>query len=254
MSPRVRLVVFLVAAACALAGFAHVIQHMPTFGAHSLPYGDAINAVAAKERHVTNMVSAVNFDYRGFDTLGEEFMLLTAVTGVSVLLRGARGEQIMAKPGIVEGRPILPRSDAVMLICRIVGPLVLVFGLYVVLHAMTTPGGGFQGGVITASGLMLTYLGEGYSGWRRLMRSAALDASEGGGAILFALCGFAPMVMGLPFLTNILPLGQPKDLFSGGLMLIVNAGVALAVIGGFGVLFLEFMEETRMVCGQGEEE
>jgi multicomponent Na+:H+ antiporter subunit B len=91
MTPRVRLILFATAINYILVSFVHVMQHMPAFGGHPLPYGDAINAAATAERHVTNMVSAVNFDYRGFDTLGEEFMLLCAVTGVSVLLRTAAG-------------------------------------------------------------------------------------------------------------------------------------------------------------------
>ena len=44
-------------------------------------------------------MSAVNFDYRSFDTLGEEFMLVCAVTGVVVVLRGNRGEQLGALAG-----------------------------------------------------------------------------------------------------------------------------------------------------------
>ena len=51
-----------------------------------------INAVAVAERHLTNMATAVNFDYRGFDTLGEEYILFAAVTGLALLLRQARGE------------------------------------------------------------------------------------------------------------------------------------------------------------------
>ena len=246
MSQRIRLLLFLFAAVCLLPAVVHVALRMPEFGHHPLPYGDAINAVATGERHVTNMVSAINFDYRGFDTLGEEFMLLCAVTGVTVLLRGARGEQLSARPGQVEGRPILPRSDAVVLACRAFGVLTLLFGLYIALHAMTTPGGGFQGGVILASGAMLVFLGEGYRGWRMLMRSEILDACEGGGATLYALCGFVSMAAGVPFLQNILPLGTPGDVFSGSLMLLENAGVTLAVAGGFAVLFLEFLEETRL--------
>jgi multicomponent Na+:H+ antiporter subunit B len=245
MSPRARLVVFALACLCVLPGVVQVARHMPRFGDHPLPYGDAINAAAPRERHVTNMVSAVNFDYRGFDTLGEEFMLLCAVTGVTVLLRGARGEQLSARPGVVEGRPIRRRSDGVVMICRAMGGLTMLFGLYVVLHAMTTPGGGFQGGVILASGALLVFLGDGYRAWRRLVRSETMDAAEGLGAALYASCGFASMTLGQPFLRNILPLGQPRDLFSGGLMLVENAGVALAVAGGFAVLFIEFLEETR---------
>ena len=246
MTPRIRLLVFLVACAVVLVGIAHVARNMPTFGAHPLPYGDAINALGLKQRHVTNMVSAVNFDYRGFDTLGEEFMLLCAVTGVTVLLRGPRGEQTSAKPGQVARRPLRARSDAVVLISRMFGGVILLFGLYVALHAMTTPGGGFQGGVIAASGFLLIFLGEGYRGWRQLVHSKAMDACEGLGATLYALCGLASMAAGLPFLQNFLPLGKPGDLFSGGLMLVENAGVTLAVAGGFAVVFIEFLEETRI--------
>lgn len=250
MSPRARLIVFALACLCVLPGAAHVARHMPRFGAHPLPYGDAINAAAPGERHVTNMVSAVNFDYRGFDTLGEEFMLLCAVTGATVLLRGTRGEQLSARPGESGGRPFRRRSDGVTMICRAMGGLVLLFGFYVVLHAMTTPGGGFQGGVILASGTLLIFLGEDYRAWRRLIKSEIMDASEGLGATLYALCGFASMALGAPFLRNILPLGKPRDLFSGGLMLVENAGVALAVAGGFAMLFIEFLEETRAERGE----
>ncbi len=252
MSPRGRLALFLLACLCVLPAAIHVAVHMPRFGAHPLPYGDAINAAATHERRVTNMVSAVNFDYRGFDTLGEEFMLLCAVTGTTVLLRGSRGEQLDSRPGVVASRPIVPRSDAVVLICRIVGTVMLLFGIYVALHAMTTPGGGFQGGVIIATGLLTVFLGEGYGGWRRLVRSEAMDATEGAGAVLYAACGFASLLAGKPFLQNILPLGTVKDLFSGGLMLVENAGVTLAVAGGFAVILIEFLEETRALRDGGE--
>ena len=252
MSPRVRLVLFALAVLLVLPGAARLVEHMPRFGAHPLPYGDAINAAAPGERHVTNMVSAVNFDYRGFDTLGEEFMLLCAVTGVSVLLRGQRGEARSARPGRTGHRPVLPRTDAVALTGRLGAGVLLLFGLYVALHATTTPGGGFQGGVILASGALLVFLGEGYAAWRRLVRSEAMDACEGLGATLYALCGFAGVAAGLPFGQNLLPTGTPGDLFAGGLMVIENAGVTLAVGGGFLIVFIEFLEETRAVPREGD--
>jgi multicomponent Na+:H+ antiporter subunit B len=245
MNRTFRLLVFLAAVAVLLPAMAHGIAHMPAFGAHPLVYGDAINHDAPAQRHVSNMVSAVNFDYRGFDTLGEEFMLLCAVTGAVVLLRGNRGETPSARPGEVPGRPADSVSDAVVLIVRLLGPLSLLFGLYVVLHATATPGGGFQGGVIIASAGLLLWLGEGYRRWRRMMRARLLDAMEGGGALLFALCGIAPLLTGHAFLENILPYGQFRDMLSGGLMQVENAGVALSVAAGFTMLFVEFLEETR---------
>jgi multicomponent Na+:H+ antiporter subunit B len=72
-----------------------------------------------------------------------------------------------------------------------------------------------------------------------------MAAFEGGGALLFALAGLAPMATGAAFMQNVLPLGTFRDVFSGGLMVVVNAGVGFAVTGGFAMLFIEFLEETR---------
>jgi multicomponent Na+:H+ antiporter subunit B len=237
MSPPVRLALFLLAVLVCLPAVAGVALHMPAFGAHAFPYGDLINAVAPGERHVSNMVSALNFDYRGFDTLGEEFMLMCA---------SPRNSSSIALAAIAPPwKP--PHSNAVTLICRISAPLIMLFAIYISLHAMTTPGGGFQGGAIAASAMLLLFLGEGYPGWRAVMRSPILVAFEGLGATSFALCGFAGMALGLPFLFNFLPLGTYKNVWSGGLMLIENAGVTFGVGGGFALIFMEFLEETRIV-------
>jgi multicomponent Na+:H+ antiporter subunit B len=244
MKVRARLAFVTAGALALLPGVIAVMRRLPPFGAHPLPYGDAINRLAPVERHVTNMVTAVNFDYRGFDTLGEEFMLLAAVTGTLVLLRGPRGEGAGNTPGEAVGRSIPPPSEGLVLACRFFAPILLLFGIYVVLHAQLTPGGGFQGGVIIASGALLIYLGEGYSTWRRFIRSHLFDAVEAIGALVFICAGFGPMAAGARFLQNTLPLGETRALLSGGLILVENAGTALAVAGGFLLLLLEFLEET----------
>ena len=255
MSPRLRAALLVLVTLGVLApAVVRVALHMPRFGAHPLPYGEAINRNAVRERHVTNMVTAVNFDYRALDTLGEEFMLYGAVIGAVMLLRGGRGEAPAARPGLVPGRPIPARSEAVVLLTRLVTPLTLLFGIYVVIHAQLTPGGGFQGGAIIGSGFLLWYLAEGYPGWRRMAPSPPLRIAECAGAAAYALAGFAPMLVGAKYLQNTLPLGQTKALLSGGLILILNAAVAFAVAGGFALLFGEFLEETREAKPEGEGE
>ena len=211
-----------------------------------MPYGDAVTASSPVARQTQNVVTALNFDYRGFDTLGEEFILLCAVTGVTVLLRGSRGEETSARPGQVDGRPVLPPGEAITLITRLLGVVTMVFGLSISLHATSTPGGGFQGGVIIATGLLMVYLGEGYRGWRAMVRSEVMDAFEALGALVYVGCGFAGVYYGLPFMTNVMPLGTAGSVWAGGLMLVINAGVTCAVLGGFSVLFIEFLEETRV--------
>jgi multicomponent Na+:H+ antiporter subunit B len=224
---------------------ASVILSLPAFGHPTSRYGTTVDARAPKLRNVSNMVAAVNFDVRGIDTLGEESMLLCAVVGAVVLLRGHRGENMAEKAGYVPGRGWAERSDATVLICRVFATMLFLFGIYTVLHGTVTPGGGFQGGVLAASSFILLYLGESYVPWRRMLPSPVLVALEGFGALAYVLCAAIPLAFGYAALQNVLPLGTWKDLYSGGLMVIVNIAVGLTVLGSFGALLVEFMEETR---------
>lgn len=241
---KLRLALAALGGAALLPAVWKIARAMPAFGDPTEQYGPSVNRLGPPLRHVSNMVSAVNFDFRGLDTFGEEIMLVAAVTGTVLLLRGIRGEDLSARPAVAD-RPLVRRAESTVLVGRLLAPLVLLFGFYMAMHGMTTPGGGFQGGVAFASGLLLLYVGEGYRAWRRLMRSPILAAVEGGGALLFALAGFLPMIEGNAYMENVLPLGTIREVFSGGLMLIENGGVGLAVAGGFAMLFLEFLEETR---------
>ena len=93
MTPAIRRLVFLAAAAGFAIFFLWGLTALPGFGNYPGPYGDIINHIAVGQTNATGVVSAVNFEYRGFDTLGEEFILFAAVVGVSVVLRHLRGER-----------------------------------------------------------------------------------------------------------------------------------------------------------------
>ena len=152
----------------------------------------------------------------------------------------------MAKPATVPGRRIPPHSEALVLAGRLFTPIIILFGLYVVLHATVTPGGGFQGGVIIASGVLLLFLCEGYVGWRGFMRVglARRDGRRRRRRLRDRRPGADADRCRCICRTRCRS-GQLKAMLSGGLMLILNWGVAFAVAGGFGVLFVEFLEETR---------
>lgn len=232
-------------ALAAAPGLVALIGAMPEFGSGPRALGRAIAVAGPRLRHVQNLVSAVNFDFRSLDTVGEEFMLMCAVTGTVLLLRGGRGEGTTDQPALAPGRPRLDRAESTTLAGWICAPLILVFGIYVVLHATVTPGGGFQGGAIAASGLALGFVAGGYHAWRRLARSPVLAAMEAAGALLFIGSGLAVMAVGGAFMENRLPLGKAGDILSGGIMVAENLGVGLAVCAAFLMLFLEFLEETR---------
>ena len=97
---------------------------LPDYREFTPLYGQVINRVAVEERSATAVVTAVNFDYRGFDTLGEEFILFAAALVLVLLLRRLREE----RRGALARRPRYAHttSAAVRLTCvALVGPTVL---------------------------------------------------------------------------------------------------------------------------------
>lgn len=209
---------------------------VPDFGHFHGVYGTTVNHVAVAQRHVSNIVAGVVFDYRGLDTLGEEFMLFAAVMGVALLLREARDEGERPEDAV--------RSDALGAVgLMLVGPAIVV-GLYVVAHGYLTPGGGFQGGIATASGLALLYAAGRYSSYRAASPRTLVDLSEGVGAGAYAAVGVAALVAGGAFLENVVRLGTTGTLASGGTIPILNAASGLEVTAALVLLFHEFLEEV----------
>ena len=81
MSRPARLLFFAVAAAGLAAALGVGLAGLPSFGSQTSAYARMLNELAPVQRHVTDVVSAINFDYRGIDTLFEEFILLATVAG-----------------------------------------------------------------------------------------------------------------------------------------------------------------------------
>lgn len=241
-----RLVLFGIGVAAGAVPLWAAFTALPGFGHYPGPYGDIVDHLATALRHTTNAVTAINFDIRGLDTLGEEFILFAAVTGVILLLRTEKGEDEHAdEQGAAEGRPELPRSDISVAGAGPYVGILLLFGIYVILHAALTPGGGFQGGAIAGSASVVVYLARSYHVFRDTANKDASDVAEAFGAGAYALIGIATLVAGGVFLQNMLPFGKVDSLFSSGTIVVINLFVGLEVAAGFAVLVAEFVEEIR---------
>jgi multicomponent Na+:H+ antiporter subunit B len=247
MTPAVRRSVFLAAGGGLFAFLLWSFAGLPDFGHYIGPYGDILNLSSVPERHATAVVSAINFDYRGFDTLGEEFILFAAVVGVASILRHLRGERQQRPDDDARGRRVRAPSVAVSVLgLGLVGPTILV-GLYVVVHGHQTPGGGFQGGVILATALLLVYLSDTYVVVRRVGPMALIEMAEALGAGSLGLLGFAGLIWGVSFMENVVPLGTTGELLSAGTIPLGSVAVGLAVTGGFAFMLSEFIEQTLVV-------
>lgn len=252
MSRRVRTWLFLISALGFGLLFVWGLAGLPDFGHYSGPYGIVLQHVAVQERHATNVVTATTLDYRGFDTMGEEFILFAAATGLVVLLREQRGEHEEEEEHPSERRHSEASEALGGLGFALIGPLI-VLGIYIVAHGHLTPGGGFQGGVILAAAFLLAYLAGQYlsSGPPRPFLPAEL--AEGLGAAGFVLVGVGGMISGSAFLFNFLPLGTPGNLPSAGTMLPLYLSVSLEVAGALVFIFSEFLDQ-RMLRGRGGDE
>jgi multicomponent Na+:H+ antiporter subunit B len=208
-------------------------------------YGQVIDRVAVEQRSTTAVVAAVNFDYRGFDTLGEEFILFAAGLVLVLLLRRLREEQ--RGQGDRAPRHQHTTSAAVRLSCvALVGPTVLL-AIYISAHGHLTPGGGFQGGVIGATALLLVYLGSDYPTMQRLRPMALVETAEAAGAATFVLIGLGGLIVSGAFLENFLPLGHPGDLVSAGTIPLLSLAVGVEVTGAFVLLLSEFLDQLLVI-------
>ena len=241
---RSAVVAALVALTLALV-FARAVLHLPGYGESRGTYEQRRAIESVRARHATNLDAFVNFDLRGFDTLGEEFIFLVSVGGFALLLRERREETVTDR----ERAPKAPRQpgeiDPVIRVASLVFvPLALVFGLYIVVHGQLTPGGGFQGGVALATGALAIFLGAGFDGYRRTVPKDAVEGFEMLGAFGYIAIGAAGLFTGGVFLRNLMPIGETGSLFSGGTIDALNYAVGMAVAGGFIVVFIEFLKET----------
>jgi len=253
MSFRWRKSLFVLSAAAFFAFYLWGLRGLPGLGHYPGPYGDIINAVVVSERHVTDAVTAVNFDYRGFDTLGEEFILFASVMGAMVLLRKSEDEEIDPPLDFAPDRVAPPMSDAVHLLGFLLAGPLLVFGLYTVTHGQLTPGGGFQGGVILASVPLMIYLSADYECFCRITSHTLAEVAEAAAAGGFALLGLIALLFGLPYLQNFLPLGETGNVASGGSIALISFLTGVEVAAGFVLLMMVFFSEAFVLRAIGED-
>jgi multicomponent Na+:H+ antiporter subunit B len=254
VSRRARLSLFALAGPGVLAVLLIGLHGLPAFGDYHGVYGLLVNRVEPIERHATDIVTALNFDLRAFDTLGEEFILFASVAGVAVLLRHLRDEQRVERSRGIEDHRFAGASSALRVSSLVLIPLLVALGGYVVLHGALTPGGGFQGGIVLAAAPMAILLAGRYLALKRAAPEWAVEALESIGAAAYTLIGLGGLIFASVYFKNFLPLGSPGKLLSAGMMPLDSIAVGLEVSGAFLLTWTEFLDQALIVqrggCGR----
>jgi multicomponent Na+:H+ antiporter subunit B len=137
-------------------------------------------------------------------------------------------------------------------------PFILVFGFYIVLHGHLTPGGGFQGGAVIATGFILLYVAYKVEAITAFFSKKFLQNSEILGLCLFSGIALIGIGIGTSFLMNYLvgtgslfgqavPFGSNSGfLNTAGIIPILNIAVGFEVLGGLSIILLYMTNGIRM--------
>jgi multicomponent Na+:H+ antiporter subunit B len=128
-------------------------------------------------------------------------------------------------------------SLIVKTITRLTVGLILLYGIYIVVHGHVSPGGGFAGGVIIALSFIHLMLAYGKEVALKKMPKPVASLFESAGALMFlsiALLGF----IGGYFFLNFVPKGHPFKLFSAGIIPLCNIAICFKVGAGIFAIFV----------------
>lgn len=191
---------------------------------------------------IPNVVTAVLGSFRGYDTLGEVFVVFTAGIGVLFLLAGggdAKRRSAPAESNVGLSQHLIPR-----VVGRLLIPFILLFGLYVQFHGEYGPGGGFQAGAIIAAAVILFALLEGEERALHVIPRRVLLGLMAGGAILYGAVGVVSILLGGNFLDYSVLADDPVKGQQLGII-IIEAGVGITVTGTLLSIFHAFAARGR---------
>lgn len=178
----------------------------------SVEFGNTENP----ESGPANIVTSIVADYRSFDTLGEVTVLFVSSLGVALLLASSSSRRMKLN---------FHPNFMLRVGSRALFGIILMTGIYITIHGHLTPGGGFPGGTMIASSILVLYLAD--DEFRTRVKGFKVLESVAG--TLYVILGLVGLFFFDAFLENFLGNGVVGDLFSSGIIPIVYVLIGLKV-------------------------
>ncbi len=189
-----------------------------------------------------NVISGIILNFRGFDTLGEAHVLFIAVCSVMILLNmhpSDRSAHLLAYD--YDESSDEPHDDEILKGgASVLFPMIVMFGIYIILNGNLSPGGGFSGGSVIGAGLILYLSVFGYVRIRRFFTARTFKALSTCALLLYSISKTYHFVTGANGLPSGIGTGTPGSIFSGGLLLPLNIFVGVVVACTMYALFTMF--------------
>lgn len=213
-----------------LALSAVLLMTVATLPPYASPNNPAVNEVAERyleqgmaETGAVNLVTGMILDYRAFDTFGEAAVLFIAFCSVTLLLHGS--SSVRANPTVAT------RQKSVVLRCvaTVIIPLIMMFGIYVILNGHLSPGGGFSGGAIIGSALILYSSAFGYDRIHAFLPFRTATAISCTALLVYAASKGYSFFTGANHLHSFITVGNIGSIFSAGFIPLLNICVGSTV-------------------------
>ncbi|MBM9593720.1 monovalent cation/H+ antiporter subunit A [Roseitranquillus sediminis] len=201
----------------------------------------------------TNVVNVILVDFRGFDTFGEIIVLGIAALVIYALTEALLSSPVRARllawtdesPDAGDAHPMM-----MVVVTRVMLPVVLMVGVYILLRGHNDPGGGFIAGLIVAIAVVMQYMASGFA-WAEARQRYPYHGAIGAGVLIAGLTGIGAWFAGEPFLTSAygyihLP---PIEEFEWATAMGFDLGVFLTVVGA---VLLSLQSFSRIARRSGD--
>ncbi len=216
------------------------VIELPPFGSADNLYNNEVSQryieQGIPETGAINFVAGMILDYRAFDTFGESTVLFVAACSVLILLKlgehekGEKPTKAMLEAEY-DDRHHEPKNDEILqLAAKILVPIVLFYGIYVVLNGHLSPGGGFSGGAIMGAALILYLNAFGFEKASKIFTFKTFRWVTFVSLMTYAGLKSYSFFTGANHIESHIPKGTPGAILSSGFILPLNICVGLIVM------------------------